>query len=75
MTIQPIAKLLVANRGEIATRIMRSARELDIATVAVYSDADADAPFVSQADQKFTFAIRGHTVEVVADHDPEEGTQ
>jgi hypothetical protein len=31
--------------------------------------------FVSRADQKFTFAVRGHTVEVVADHDPEEGTQ
>jgi acetyl/propionyl-CoA carboxylase alpha subunit len=46
-----IRKLLVANRGEIAARVMRSARALDIATVAVYSDADARAPFVADADE------------------------
>ena len=46
-----ISKLLVANRGEIAARLMRTARERDIATVAVYSDADADAPFVRGADE------------------------
>jgi len=45
-----INTLLVANRGEIAARIMRTAHELDIATVAVFSDADADAPFVHAAD-------------------------
>jgi propionyl-CoA carboxylase alpha chain len=46
-----IRKLLVANRAEIAARVMRTAHELGIATVAVYSDADARAPFVQQADE------------------------
>lgn len=44
-------KVLVANRGEIALRIMRSLKEMGIATVAVYSDADRNAPFVRFADE------------------------
>ncbi len=44
-------KLLIANRGEIACRIMRSARTLGMATVAVYSEADAAARHVAQADE------------------------
>lgn len=44
-------KILVANRGEIAMRIMRTAREMGIATVAVYSEADRNAPFVHYADE------------------------
>jgi propionyl-CoA carboxylase alpha chain len=44
-------KILIANRGEIACRIMRTARRMGIATVAVYSDADARAPFVQMADE------------------------
>ena len=46
-----LTKLLVANRGEIARRIMRTARQRDLATVAVYADPDADAPFVAEADE------------------------
>ncbi|MGH3288212.1 MAG: acetyl-CoA carboxylase biotin carboxylase subunit, partial [Streptosporangiaceae bacterium] len=46
-----ISKLLIANRGEIAARIIRTAHALGIATVAVYSDPDAEAPYVTQADQ------------------------
>lgn len=46
-------KILVANRGEIALRIMRSAREMGIATVAVFSEADRKMPFVRFADEAF----------------------
>ncbi len=46
-----IKKLLVANRGEIALRVMRSAREMGIRTVAVFSEADRNAPFVRFADE------------------------
>jgi acetyl/propionyl-CoA carboxylase alpha subunit len=46
-----ITKLLIANRGEIASRVIRTAREMDIATVAVFSDADARAPYVTEADE------------------------
>ncbi len=51
MTVSIHKKVLIANRGEIARRIMRTCREMGIATVAVCSDADRDAPFVREADE------------------------
>ncbi|MEP0562576.1 MAG: biotin carboxylase N-terminal domain-containing protein, partial [Qipengyuania citrea] len=44
-------KILIANRGEIACRVIKTAKRMGIATVAVYSDADARAPFVRMADE------------------------
>lgn len=54
-----IRKLLIANRGEIARRIIRSCRRMGIATVAVYSDADRHMPFVDEADE--AYALEGNT--------------
>jgi len=46
-------KILIANRGEIALRIIKTCKRLGIATVAVYSEADANMPFVKEADEAF----------------------
>jgi len=51
MNFQNYHKLLIANRGEIACRVIRSAHDMGISCVAVYVDADANSPFVKMADE------------------------
>ena len=46
-------KILVANRGEIAMRIIRACRELNIATAAIYSEADSTGIYVKKADEAY----------------------
>ena len=57
-------KILVANRGEIACRIIRSARDLGIRTVAIYSDADKRALHAEMADEAFYAGTLRHLIPI-----------
>src|ERR687890_700882 len=61
------SKILIANRGEIACRVMRTAKKMGIATVAVYSDADARAPHVLMADESVRLGPAPNAISAMGD--------
>ncbi|WP_036665499.1 biotin carboxylase N-terminal domain-containing protein [Paludibacterium yongneupense] len=66
MNERPFDRILVANRGEIAARIMRTAHRLGIECVAVYTDIDADAYFVRQSDRAWPLGAAGAYLDIDA---------
>ena len=67
MTIRPIRTLLIANRGEIAIRVMRAAAELDIRTVAVYSQEDRFSLHRMKADESYLIGVGKSPVDAYLD--------
>ena len=57
--VNEIKRVLIANRGEIARRIIKTCRQMDIVTIAVYADSDEESPFVNEAD--VAFRLEGKT--------------
>ena len=66
-------KILIANRGEIAIRVMRACRELDIDTVAIYSEVDKNALHVKYADEAFPVG-EAHPSKELPQHGPDSST-
>lgn len=64
--IKKISKILIANRGEIALRIIRACKELDITTVVIHSQADSEGSWVKKADK--SVLLEGHPVDVYLDY-------
>lgn len=65
--MQKITKILVANRGEIALRIIRACRELDIKSVAMFSEVDVEGIWVRKADE--CYPILGNPIEAYLDYE------
>ena len=64
---QKISKILIANRGEIALRIIRACKELEITSVVVHSKVDVDGVWVKKSDK--AIEMEGHPVEVYLDYE------
>lgn len=62
-----ISKILIANRGEIALRIIRACKELEITSVVIHSEVDSEGPWVKKADK--SVLLEGHPVEVYLDYE------
>ena len=52
-----IKKLLIANRGEIASRVISSAQDMGISCVAIYTQDDANSPYVKEADEAYKLSL------------------
>ncbi len=66
--LSPLTSILVANRGEIASRIFRTCRKMGIRSIAVFSDADKNAPFVADADMAISI-VESAPTQSYLDHD------
>ncbi|MEJ5168720.1 MAG: biotin carboxylase N-terminal domain-containing protein, partial [Arcobacteraceae bacterium] len=63
-----ISKVLIANRGEIALRIIRACKELDIKSVAIFSEVDTEGVWIRKADE--CYPMMGDPLKAYLDYDP-----